>query len=245
MKKLLLIILILLLNLTVGFGQDFNSPTDSDYPQLEKYGRKIEDFVPKNWTTVAKAFGDLNGDKVQDCAVVIKGNDKKFLNKNDGLGSDVFDTNPRILIILFKNAAEKRYEIAEQSNTFIITPDSPTMTEPFQAVKIKNGVLQLDFEIWYSAGSWGTSQSSYKFKYMNGEFALIGAEKKEFMRNSGEMEIRSYNFLTNKMSITTGDEFDEKVKKKIKWKTYKVGKLKTFSTFVKPFDWEIEQDYFL
>jgi hypothetical protein len=103
----------------------------------------------------------------------------------------------------------------------------------------------MNFETWYSARSWGTSQSSYKFRYINGEFALIGADKKEFMRNSGEMEVRSYNFLTNKMSVTTGDEFDEKVKKKVKWKIYKVGKLKTFRTFVKPFDWEIEQDYFL
>ncbi len=245
MKKPLLIILIILLNLTFAFGQDFKFPTDSDYPQLEKYGQKIEDFVPKNWTMVDKGFGDLNGDKISDCAIVIKGNDKKFLNKNDGLGVSEFDTNPRMLVILFKNAAEKRYEIAEQSNTFIMIPDSPTMSEPFQSVKIKNGVLQVNFEIWYSAGSWGTSQSAYKFRYINGEFALIGADKKEFMRNSGEMEIRSYNFLTNKMSVTTGDEFDEKVKKKVKWKTYKVGKLKTFRTFVKPFDWEIEQDYFL
>ena len=142
LKKLLLIILIILLNLTFAFGQDFNFPTNSDYPQLEKHGQKVEDFVPKNWTTVAMAFGDLNGDKVQDCAVVIKGNATKFLNKNDGLGSDIFDTNPRILIVLFKNAVEKRYEIAEQSNTFIIIPDSPTMTEPFQSVKIKNGILQ-------------------------------------------------------------------------------------------------------
>ncbi len=79
----------------------------------------------------------MNGDRVQDCAVVIKGNNSKFLNKNDGLGSDIFDTNPRILIVLFKNAVEKRYEIAEQSNTFIMIPDLPTMTEPFQSVKLK------------------------------------------------------------------------------------------------------------
>lgn len=244
MKKLLLIISITLLNLAFAFGQDFNFPTDSDYPQIEKYGQKIEDFVPKNWTTVNKALGDLNGDKISDCAIVIKGNNKKFLNKNDGLGTPEFDTNPRILLVLFKNAVEKRYEIAEQSNTFIMIPDSPTMAEPFQAVKIKNGVLRIDFEIWYSAGSWGTSQSTYKFKYMKGEFALIGADKTESMRNTGETETRSYNFLTNKMSIANGN-YDEKVKKKVKWKTYKIDKLKTFRTFVKPFDWEIEQDYFL
>jgi len=127
MKNLLLIILIILLNFTFAFGQDFKFPTDSDYPQLKKYGQKI---------------------------------------------------------------------------------------------------------------------SAYKFKYINGEFALIGADKTESMRNTGETETRSYNFLTNKMSVTTGN-YDEKVKKKVKWKTYKIYKLKTFRTFPKPFDWEIEQDYFI
>jgi len=243
MKKILLILTILL-NLQLAFGQDFNFPTESDYPQIEKYGQKIEDFVPKNWKIIEKAPGDLNGDKVQDYAVVIKGNNAKFLNKNDGLGENIYDTNPRMLIILFKNPLENRYQLAEQSNTFVFVPDSPTMSEPFQAVKIKNGVLQLDFEQWYSAGSWGTTQASYKFKFVSGEFVLIGADKTESARNTGETETRSYNFLSNRMSITTGN-FTSDAKKKAKWKTYKVGKLKTFRTFVKPFDWEIEKDYFL
>lgn len=244
MKKLFLILAILL-NAGFAFAQDFVEPTESDYPAIGRTGQKPEDFVPKNWTVMGKAFGDLNADKVPDCAIVIKGNAAKFLNKNEGLGENVYDTNPRMLIILFRNAAEKRYELAEQSNSFIMIPDSPMMSEPFQSVKIKSGVLQLNFEAWYSAGSWGTSQVSYKFKRTNGEFALIGADKKEFMRNSGELEIRSYNFLTNRMSITTGNEFDEKVKKRVEWKTYKVGKLKTFRTLTKPYDWEIEPDSFL
>ena len=36
------------------------------------------------------------------------------------------------------------------------------------------------------------------------------------MRNSGEMEARSYNFLTNKMSVTTGrDEQFQKIAEKV------------------------------
>jgi len=243
MKKLLLI-LTLLLSAALAFGQDFKLPTERDYPQIEKYGQKVEDFIPKNWKLMEKALGDLNGDKAQDCVLVVKGNDAKFLNKNEGLGEDPYDTNPRMLIILFKDTVENRYELAEKSNTFVFVPDSPTMSEPFQSVQIKNGVLQLDFEEWYSAGSWGTSQASYKFKYINKEFALIGADKTESMRNSGETETRSYNFLTNKRSITIGN-FTKDAKGKPKWKTYKVGKLKTFRTFPKPFDWEIEKDYFI
>jgi len=243
MKKLFLI-LIIFLNSAAAFAQDFKMPAASDYPSLEKYGQKIEDFVPKNWKLVTKAFGDLNGDKIQDGVVVVKGNNREFINKNDGLGVPEFDTNPRMLIILFGGDAGKRYEIAEQSNSFIIIPESPTMAEPFKSAKIKNGVLQLDFEQWSSAGSWGATEMSYKFKYLNGEFVLIGADKTESMRNTGETETRSYNFLTNRMSITTGN-FAGKAKPKTRWKTFRVKESKTFRTFREPFGWEIEPDYFL
>ncbi len=46
------------------------------------------------------------------------------------------------------------------------------------------------------------------------------------------------------MSVTTGN-FSKAAKAKTKWKTYKIAKLKTLRTFLKPFDWEIEKDYFL
>lgn len=243
MAKIFLI-LTLLVNLSAAFGQDFKMPAEKDYPIVQGYGQKIEDFVPKNWKLIDQACGDLNGDKIQDCAVVLKGNDAKFLNKNDGLGVEEFDTNPRMLIILFNDAIEKRYKIAESSRSFIIIPDSPTMAEPFKSVTIKNGVLNLDFELWYSAGSWETSEASYKFKYLNKQFVLIGADKTESMRNTGETESRSYNFLTNRMSIKTGN-FAGKVKEKIRWKTLKAAKLKNLRTFRKPFEWEIEPDYFL
>src|SRR4051812_39437400 len=85
------------------FCQDFNLPLNSDYPNLPKSAKSINDFVPKDWETVGKAQGDLNGDKIEDSALVIKANLSKFLNKNDGLGSHPFDTNPRILVILFKD----------------------------------------------------------------------------------------------------------------------------------------------
>ena len=158
------------------FSQDFDRPRNSDYPNLPKSGKSINDFVPKDWETVGKAPGDLNGDKLEDWALVIKANLSKFLNKNDGLGSETFDTNPRILVILFQD--QDGYRIAKQSNTFIVAPDSPTQLEPFQEVRIKNGILELSFELFSSAGSWSMTSSSYRFKFVNGEFVLIGKTKR-------------------------------------------------------------------
>lgn len=244
MKKIA-VILSIFLGLGVVFGQsEFKNPTAADYPKLEKTGQNIEDFVPKNFTLVEKACGDLNADKVADCALVIKGTDPRFLNKNEGLGTPVFDTNPRILVILFRDQTKNQYELVEQNNSFIIPADSPTMEEPFQAVSIKNGVLQLDFQIFMNAGGWGMTNAGYKFKYRQGEFALIGADINESQRNTGETEDTSYNFLTGKAKISKGN-FSSDKNSKVRWKTYKSAKLQTFKTFKAPFTWEIEPNNFI
>jgi len=223
------------------FSQDFNRPRNSDYPNLPKSGKSINAFVPKDWETVGKAQGDLNGDKLEDCALVIKANLSKFLNKNDGLGSNPFDTNPRILVILFKD--QDGYSIAKQSNTFIVAPDSPTQEEPFQDVSIKKGVLELSFQLFSSAGSWSTTSSSYRFKFLHSGFVLVGADKTDSMRNTGEMESRSYNFLTSRLKVSTGNFSSDR--EKVRWKTYRLKKLKTLDTFKAPFSWKIESDYYL
>jgi len=242
MNKLLIIFIFVSFgSFQTVFSQDFNRPRGSDYPNLPKSGKSINDFVPKDWETVGKALGDLNGDQSEDCALVIKANLTKFLNKNEGLGSDTFDTNPRILVILFKD--RDGYKIAKQSNTFIVAPDSPTNTEPFQDVKIKNGVLELSFELFSSAGSWSMTSSSYRFKFLHSEFVLIGADKTDSMRNSGEMESRSYNFLTSRLKVSTGNFSSDR--DKVRWKTLKLKKLKTLDTFKAPFSWKIEREYYL
>ena len=243
MNKLLIILFIVISfgDFQVVFSQDFSLPQKSDYPKLPESGKSIRDFVPQDWETVGKADGDLNGDKLADCALVIKANLPNFLNKNDGLGSHPFDTNPRILVILFKD--KDGYKIAKQSNTFIVAPDSPTQLPPFQMITIKHGVLELSFELFSSAGSWSMTSSSYRFRFLNGEFALIGSDKTDAMRNSGEMESRSYNFLTSKLKISTGRLSSDR--QKVRWKTYRLKKLKTLDTFKAPYSWKIEADYYL
>lgn len=241
MKKLLLT-LILLCGASAGFGQDeFPMPKESDYPELPKTAAKPADFIPKGWEIMGKAEGDLNGDKQKDAVLVIKGTDAKFVTKHDGLGTSPFDTNPRMLAILFWE--NDQYKLVQQSNSFIIMSEYPTMGEPFQAVKITNGVVQFDFEMFMSAGGWGMSNQNYKFRYQKEKFELIGADKTDVQRNTGEMESRSYNFVTGKVKISIGKTSSDK--QKVTWKTYKSKTLQTFDTLPKPFEWEIEKDYFL
>ncbi len=222
----------------------FKMPENRDYPVPVKSGKKVADLVPAHWQIMDQAKGDLNGDKVDDLALVVKGNLAKFKQKNTGLGTDMFDTNPRMLLVYFKNPQSNEFKLVESSNTFIQIPDAPTMDEPFDGVGINKGLLNCVFKVFYSAGSWGTSNTCYKFRYQNNHFVLVGADSTDAMRNTGETNTYSFNFLTGKMSRQTGNLFNDQKSKTI-WKRIPHNQLKPLSSFKRIYEWKIDRDLYL
>lgn len=210
-------------------------------------GNSVNDFIPKGWTILKSASGDLNNDNIYDFAFVLQHNDSVTVIKHDpDFNPNYNDTlifQPRILCIAFYNTTTKQYDLIEQSDSFILCHDNPNMEEPFQDISISKGVLQIDFFIFMNWGGWGMSNNSYKFRYQNKKFYLIGADYNYTNRGSGEIENRSYNFITKKVKIATGIISSDK--QKVLWKTFKTDELKTFKTFTQPFTWEIEKDYFI
>lgn len=219
------------------FGQNFS------YPIITSHGQNISDFIPKNWVLLDSAKGDLNNDHFDDLCFVIKYKDTITLVKQSENYLDTILSQPRMLIISFLNPSSKQFDYVEQSNTFIMSHDDPNMEEPYQGISISNQVLQIDFQIFMNMGGWGSSNNSYKFRYQDKEFILIGADCNSFQRNTGEMENRSYNFLTKKVKIEVGNVSSEKTK--VKWRNFKIAKPKTLKTFIEPFTWEVENDYYL
>lgn len=240
--RLILVIGFSLSLLGLAVGQDDDEPwvwpTGSDYPAISASSDSCEGFLPVGWKVLGKAEGDLNKDKNPDCVLIVQGNSDKFRYKNDELGGAIFDTNPRVLIIAFKD--EGGFRLVEQNNKFIISSAWPTMTEPFQEVAIAKGVLTILFEEFYSAGSWGMSNTKYTFRFQGGDFALIGLDKTSLHRATGDLETRSYNFSTSKLKIETGNIGDDG-KGKITWKTFRVRPLKTLKTLPRMLEWEIEK----
>ena len=222
-------------------------PAGADYPKIPLRGKRISDFVPRGYKIVSKIYGDLNGDKLPDVALHIRGTFGRFITKLD---FQEYDSNPRILVILFRENGVG-YRLAERSNKFITTPDSPAMSEPFQRMSIVNRVLKLDFELWLSAGGWGATNGSYRFRYQKGQFFLIGADREDYMRNSIEIYMESYNFLTRKIKSTEGIRKDIENaqasyrRPKIKWRTLHHIKLRTLKDLGPAFSWEIEHGTFL
>ncbi len=246
MKKTLQTLIILTFVSAVS-AQDpddlWKMPTPADYPVLTQSAKTCEAFTPVAWEVMATAAGDPNADGIPDCIAVIQGTDRQFIHKNEGLGSDEFDTNPRILAVAFANG-DGGFRLHIQNNSFIIAAESPTMTEPFQEITIEKGVLTFLFEEFYSAGSWSMGNQKYKFRFQNGEMTLIGVDQTSVKRNTGDMVTRRYNLSTGRMTIETGHTSDDG-KGKVKRKNVRVRPLPTLRNVKPMFTWEIEKDVVL
>jgi len=220
-----------------SFGQGFS------YPVIQQSTSTPDSFVPKGWTILKSATGDLNHDEFDDLALVLQHNDSVSVIIQEDNYNDTVICQPRILVIAFYNPVTKQYDKVEQSNTFILCHDNPNMEEPFQDIAIQNRVLKIEFFIFYNMGSWEMSNNSYSFRYQDNAFTLIGADDNTVNRGSGETENRSYNFLTKKVKVTTGNISSDK--EEILWRKLSINELKTLKTFKQPFTYEVEKDIFL
>lgn len=229
---------ILFLALTFGSAtaQDFS------YPMINNHGQIAADFIPDGWSILDSAAGDLNHDRSKDAVLVFQFDDSTKITVNNQDFSDTILTQPRILAVLFRDTVSNGFTLKEQSNTFILYHDDANMDDPFDGLAIDSCVLKIKFRIWYNWGSWWTSRDTYKFRFQNKSFVLIGVESDNFHRSSGESQNYYVNFLTKKYRIDFGETVDEEYKIDTVWKTFDLPELKTFKTFSKPYTWDFSEE---
>jgi hypothetical protein len=209
---------------------------------LPNNGETLENLIPNNWKLLDSTSGDLNKDGISDLVFAIQKTDRKNIELNDGLGTDTVDLNPRILAIYFGTKTEG-FNKKIVSEHFIILRDSPTMDEPFEGFSInKNGILDINFRFWFSAGSWSMSNHKYRFRFQNNEFVLIGYDSNEAHRASGETTDYSINFLTKKMKISKGN-FSNDEAESVEWKKFHLENPLTLKSIKKPFELEFNGIY--
>ncbi len=170
-----------------------------------------EQLVPEGWEHF-EAVGDLNKDGIKDLVVLAKPNFKENMKtRDDGY---VYNFNPYILAIYF-GQTNGVFELWKQYND-LFEPDSEWSSLDV-AIKItERGTLQIDTEFFASAGTYGTNQSTYIYRYQNNDFFLIGMKTHDMARNTGEMTTISENYLTWKR-WTVKDNAFEKGKMKESW----------------------------
>jgi len=231
------IILFLLFFSAVSYCQTF------EYPVLPSGGNGVRYFIPQGWKVIDSASGDLNNDNYPDAVYIIQYSDTVKEYRAFGPGENDYDldeTIPRILVILFKEPAGDLYQLGLQNNTFILrSNEGGVFGDPLAGLSIDNNVLTIEF-FGGSRNKWGLT---YKFRFQDKDWRLIGATNLDFDSLTGDYEECDYNFLKKKMKITAGNENNNE--KKEKRETIKIKKLKTFKTFVKPWTWEVKKGRFL
>ncbi|MEB3039475.1 hypothetical protein [Capnocytophaga gingivalis] len=181
----------------------------TDFPEQ---GNKMEDFVPKHWSAIMKVDGDLNKDSLADTALIVEQENPNNISITEY--NDTLNTNPRALLVLFKQE-NGTYKLAAKNDKGFIEPpkESSSLLDPLGEgdINIKNNTLRLRFQYFFSAGSWYITNVEYVFRYQNNHFELIGVETNSFHRATGEETIVSFNLSTNKLETTMGGNvFEEK-----------------------------------
>lgn len=229
-----------------------NKPAKADYPKLAATGTKIEDFVPQNWKIIERKEGDLNGDKLADAVLILKGTNPKFFNKSEPLFGEavtdektgetkfIMDSNPRILAVLLKE--KNGYKLAAQNDSIIPFLDYPS-GETIRRVTVENVDLNIELIFMERRHGYVYTEKFYKFRFVNSAIALVNAKRIDTSRyEKNVVEEREYDFLTNQVTVKQTSFSDKKLLSDKK-RSFKTDKPKTLKELVA--DWEIEKGYFL
>lgn len=211
-----------------AFGSAVAQEPDSDessglppvhYPALVQYAASPEGFAPKGWAIEKKIEGDLNDDGVPDFVLVLHQKSPRNIIKNpEGMGSAEFDSNPRMLAVVFADQKSGGYTLMACNHELIPRWDAPNITDPFDGIKIVNRTIHINLQSWSSAGSWFASKITFTFRYQHGSINLIGYDSFNYHRASGAYTRASVNYLTKKAEIINGVENDtEKKINKVIW----------------------------
>ena len=214
---------------------------DAKHPTLPKSGREMQHVLPDAWQVLSQASGDLNGDGYEDLAFAAQSPVKETIVLNDGFEGDTLQINPRILGIYFGKRHGK-FKKALQSNTFIINRLTPAMDEPFQGLQIlPNGDLQVYFYIWPCRECTSWTSHEYTFRYQNEAFELVGYQKSETNRVSGDATDTVIDFQNRTLKIISTTTNEEEGESEGKHMTFELKDLKTIPSLGKPFAWDFQQ----
>jgi len=211
-----LILFFCLVNVGAASVDLYNNPT------IKTAAKRINDFIPKGWKINYKIEGDLNKDKLIDFAAVIEQNFKYEV------GSEA--APERILIIAFRQKDNNSYKLSIQSSkAILLANDGGVFGDPFyEGLSIKNGTLVLDF-YGGSIDRWGLT---YKFRYQNSGWFMIGATVLSMNVGDGHETIEDYNLSTGKAIVSKGIEGNKLTEKAVNRGVKKLLNLKDFNPWI-------------
>lgn len=182
---------------------------DVVFPTLPAQGRTAAAFVPAGWTIEKQVQADLDRDGLPDFVLVLQMQDPANIVANpDGLGVDPLDSNPRLLVVGLQDR-QQAYRLAIADHALIPRHVMPTLEDPFADARSSNGGFKIALSYFANAGSWSTFRVEYTFRFEDDCFRLIGYDRNETRRNTGETSALSLNYLSGKAKVSTGSMEDD------------------------------------
>lgn len=203
---------------------------ENEYPRIPTVGDKVTDFISTDWVLIDSVSGDLNKDNYSDIAFIIK-NDSLY--PNNDLKQRHF-----LVVVAFDDDIRRLKLIGMTGKLFL-----PQLSERllfYEEMEINKGILSLSF---YRGGRVDII-THYKFRYQENNFCLIGADRKTFNLSNQDFKNYSFNFLTKKWSLTSGNDTSD-AKPTVEWGKLEFKELKTFKTYEGPFTWEVANGIYL
>lgn len=219
---------------------------------IKNEGNTIADFIPNDWILIDSAIGNLNGDNLEDIALVIESKDSVISYLFNRQISEVI-TNEilvekfkrRVLLILFKDSLTKKFNLVEQNYLIIPSHNNTIMKDPFKDILIKSNYLKIILEN-SSISDFDTNTSVYYFSYRYQTFVLIEVDKFNYNQFTFKIEINKFDCLNGRWGVSRGDIYSSSsLPLPIEWKKLETLVLKDFKIFGKPFTWLVAEGFYL
>ncbi|MES2455874.1 MAG: hypothetical protein V4594_10050 [Bacteroidota bacterium] len=229
--------------LTLLFCYQLVTAQTFKYPAAAQQGKTLKALTPAQWKVIDSVKGDLNNDKVEDLALIFEF--YAAVKENRAYGDNTTELiteiqKPRILAVYFKTG--RNYQLVTQNNNFILrSEEGGAMGDPLRKMSIANNQLNLSFE---GGGNWRW-KLNYTFKHQNDDWQLTKAGNYAYHTGSGEMNDKQYDFVNKKRLITSGTIEDKNGSNERREQVLTIKTLRTFSSFKKPWTWEIGTDEYL
>ncbi|MDC0112392.1 hypothetical protein OAH95_00555 [Burkholderiaceae bacterium] len=164
-------------------------------------GRYTDRLEVLEWTEELSADGDINGDGILDLVI---------LTQKKPSSSKAFE--------IYLGSKSEGYKKVFESSVLVPAVEENQFA-PLEAIEINDkGVLSLYFEMAYSMGSWMRETHTYRVRFEDERFRVIGHDFFSHYRNRRSSYAESWNFLSNRMFEKKYSEDEELFEKKYSFK---------------------------